>query len=128
MGKPIIMGRKTWEGLPRKPLPGRMNIVVTRQKDFVAEGAVVVDGVAAAISAAGAAPEICVIGGGEIYKMFLPVADRIYLTEVGVDVLGDTRAPVLILAEWREVAVIPSQMGENDSAAFSTRILERVRL
>lgn len=128
LGKPIIMGRKTWEGLPKRPLPGRMNIVVTRQKAFAAEGAVVADSVKAAISAAGNVPEICVIGGGEIYRMFLPLADRIYLSEVDVDVVGDTQAPVLNAAEWREISTIPAQRGENDSAAFTTRTLERVRL
>ena len=128
MGKPIIMGRKTWEGLPRRPLPGRLNIVVTRQKGFLADGAVVVSSVEAAVVAAGDVPEICVIGGGEIYGMFLPLADRIYLTAVGVDVDGDTQAPILDAKEWREVSHIPLQRGEKDSAAFSTRVLERVRL
>lgn len=128
LGKPIIMGRKTWEGLPRRPLPGRVNIVVTRQKGFAAEGAVVVTTPDAALLAAGEAPEICVIGGGEIYRMFLPLADRIFLTEVDVEVAGDTRAPVLNAGEWREVSVIPAQRSEKDSAAFSTRVLERVRL
>lgn len=128
MGKPIIMGRKTWEGLPRRPLPGRLNIVVTRQKGFLADGAVVVSSVEAAVVAAGDVPEICVIGGGEIYGMFLPLADRIYLTAVGVDVDGDTQAPILDAKEWCEVSHIPLQRGEKDSAAFSTRVLERVRL
>lgn len=128
LGKPIIMGRKTWEGLPRKPLPGRLNIVLTRQKNFVAEGAVVASTVDEAVRAAGNVPEICVIGGGEIYGMFVPLADRIYLTEVDVEVVGDTNAPLLSATEWREVSHIPAERGEKDSAAFSTRVLERVRL
>jgi dihydrofolate reductase len=128
LGKPIIMGRKTWDGLPRRPLPGRVNIVVTRQTGFVAEGAVVVSTPDAAVLAAGDTPEICVIGGGEIYSMFLPLAGRIYLTEVDIDVVGDTRAPVLNAGEWHEVSFIPAQRGEKDNAAFSTRVLERVRL
>ena len=128
LGKPIIMGRKTWEGLPRKPLPGRLNIVLTRQKNFVAEGAVVASTVDEAVRAAGNVPEICVIGGGEIYCMFVPLADRIYLTEVDVEVVGDTNAPLLNATEWREVSYIPAERGEKDSAAFSTRVLERVRL
>jgi dihydrofolate reductase len=128
IGKPIIMGRKTWEGLPRRPLPGRLNIVVTRQNSFVADGAVVTATAQEAIAAAGDVPEICVIGGGEIYHIFLPLADRIYLTEVDVDVEGDTRAPELDIAEWRDISQIPAQRGDKDSAAFSTRILERVRL
>jgi dihydrofolate reductase len=126
-GKPIIMGRKTWESLPRKPLPGRMNIVVTRQRSFAAEGAVVVTSAEAALAAAGDAAEVCVIGGGEIYKMFLPQADRIYLTDVDLDVVGDTPAPVLPLSEWHETARMPPLRGEKDSAAFTTRTLERVR-
>jgi dihydrofolate reductase len=128
LGKPIVMGRKTWDGLPRKPLPGRVNIIVTRQRDFEVDGAVVVASVAEAIEAAGAAPELCVIGGGEIYQMFIGLADRIYLTEVDMEVAGDTHAPVLQATEWREISHLPAFRGEKDSAAFSTRILERVRL
>jgi dihydrofolate reductase len=127
LGKPIIMGRKTWEGLPRKPLPGRVNIVVTRQASFAAEGAVVVRSVDDALVAAGDVPEVCVIGGGEIYRMFLPLADRIYLTRVEADVEGDTRGPELAACEWRETSRTLPMQGENDSAAFTTIVLDRVR-
>jgi dihydrofolate reductase len=126
LGKPVIMGRKTWDGLPRKPLPGRINIVVTRQPGFLAEGAVIVATVNEALNAAGDAPEICVIGGGEIYNLFLAKANRIYLTEVDVDVAGDTLAPVLNKEQWHEVSVEPAFRGETDSDSFLTRILERV--
>jgi dihydrofolate reductase len=126
LGKPIIMGRKTWEGLPRKPLPGRLNIVVTRQADFRAEGAMVAHDVHAALQLAGEVAEVCVIGGGEIYRQFLPFAGRIYLTEVNVDVQGDTLAPQLDAEEWREVAREEGVMTEKDSASFVTRVLERV--
>ena len=71
MGKPLIMGRKTWESLPKKPLPGRPNIVITRQKNYRAEGAIVVSDIPAALTAAGQIEEVCVIGGGEIFDMFL---------------------------------------------------------
>jgi dihydrofolate reductase len=124
-GKPVIMGRKTWESLPRKPLPGRMNIVLTRQLEFVAEGAEVAATVAEAMAFAADAPEICVIGGAEIYAQFLPLAGRIYLTQVDVDVMGDTRAPALADMDWQEVSRIASARGERDSAAFSTLVLER---
>ncbi len=127
LGKPIIMGRKTWEGLPRRPLPGRMNIVVTRQRDFAAAGAEVAQGAEDALAKAGAVPEICVIGGGEIYQMFLPMADQIYLTEVDVEVVGDTAAPVLNPSEWRETASFAAQRDNRDSAAFTTRVLRRIR-
>ncbi len=128
LGKPVIMGRKTWESLPRKPLPGRSNIVVTRSHGYVAEGANVVHDAAAALAVAHAeAPgEICVIGGGEIYRMFLPLANRVYLTEVDVTVEGDTRFPVLAPAEWREVSREAVAAGPNDSASFVLRVLERL--
>ena len=67
MGKPLIMGRKTWESLPKKPLPGRQNIVITRQKNYRAEGAIVVNDTASALTVAREAEEIAVIGGGEIF-------------------------------------------------------------
>jgi dihydrofolate reductase len=125
LGKPVVMGRKTWDSLPRKPLPGRLNIVVSRQSDYVAAGAVVVTGVEAALQAAGDVPEICVIGGAEIYKQFLPHASRIYLTEIDAVVVGDTPAPILDLSQWRELSRGELARGEKDTAAFRTRVLER---
>jgi dihydrofolate reductase len=92
MGKPIVMGRLTYESIGRA-LPGRQNIVITRQADFEAEGCDVVQSVDAAIEAAGDAEEIMVIGGSHIYQAFLPVADRIYLTRVQADIDGDTFLP-----------------------------------
>jgi dihydrofolate reductase len=126
MGKPVIMGRKTWESLPKRPLPGRPNIVVTRQANYAADGAIVVADVAAAISAAGDVEEIAVIGGGEIYRVVFPRADRIYLTEVDMDVAGDTHFPKLATGEWREVARETHPAAPNDSASFVLRTLDRV--
>ena len=125
MGKPLIMGRKTWESLPKKPLPGRLNIVITRQKNYRAEGAVVVADVPSALKAAGAAEEICVIGGGEIFDMFLAQTDRIYLTEVDLEVDGDTFFPPLDPAQWTETAREIHPQGPNDSAGFVLRVLDR---
>jgi dihydrofolate reductase len=127
LGKPIIMGRKTWESLPRKPLPGRPNIVLTRRTDFTAEGARVVHDVPRALQAAGDVPEVCVIGGGEIYALFFVLADRIYETVVDVDVTGDTHAPVLDPAEWIETDMATGERGLNDTASFVTRVLDRRR-
>jgi dihydrofolate reductase len=127
LGKPIIMGRKTWESLPRKPLPGRQNIVITRQKNWSAEGADVASNVAEALQLAGNVPEVCVIGGGEIYHAFMAIADRIYLTEVDATVAGDTIAPPLDPADWREVSRCASLKGEKDSAYFTTRVLDRIK-
>jgi dihydrofolate reductase len=128
MGKPVIMGRKTWDGLPRKPLPGRTNIVITRAANFASEGAVVVANADAALAAARQekADEICIIGGGEIYRLFLPMAGRIYLTEVQMDVVGDTRFPDLEQGAWREVSRDVVEAGPSDSAGFVLRVLERV--
>ncbi len=127
LGKPVIMGRKTWESLPRKPLPGRSNIVVTRQPGFVAEGAVVVGDVEAALAAAALEQpaEICVIGGGDIYRQTLPLAGRIYLTEVQMDADGDTHFPALDPALWREVSREHVTAGPHDSASFVLRVMER---
>ena len=107
MGKPMIMGRKTFESIGR-PLPGRTNIVVTRRGDFQAEGTIVVHAFdearhkAAEIAQADDIEEIMVIGGAEIYSIALPIADRLYLTEVKSDASGDTLFPAFDHADWRE--------------------------
>ena len=95
MGKPIIMGRKTWESLPKRPLPGRHNIVLTRQKGYLAEGATVAGSVEEALAGPRRerSDEIAVIGGAEIFTMFLPAVERIYLTEVDLDADGETLFP-----------------------------------
>ena len=102
MGKPIVMGRKTWESIGR-PLPGRQNIVITRQPDFAADGCDVVTSVEEAIAVAGDAPEIMIIGGSEIYALFMPHAGRLYLTRVHTNVDGDAFFPGLD-DSWRLVS------------------------
>jgi dihydrofolate reductase len=104
LGKPCIMGRKTWDSLPKKPLAGRANIVITRDNSFRAEGAVVVHSLDEALAAAGGAREICIIGGAEIYKAALPRANRIDLTEVHIAPRGDARLPPFDKTAWREAA------------------------
>jgi dihydrofolate reductase len=125
MGKPLIMGRKTWDSLPKKPLPGRLNIVITRQKNFQAEGAVVVADPKAALAAAGEADEISVIGGADIFGLFLPRAQRIYLTEVDLEVEGDIYFPWIESDLWHETAREVHPRGLNDSAGFILRVLDR---
>lgn len=124
LGKPVIMGRKTWESLPKKPLPERQNIVVSRTLGFSAEGAVVAANIGDAVALAGAAPEICVIGGAELFKAFFPLAGRIYLTRILADVAGDTFMTELS-SEWREVGHQKFPRGEKDSAAFEIFTYER---
>jgi dihydrofolate reductase len=126
LGKPMIMGRKTWDSLPRKPLPGRVNIIVSRQNRFVAEGAIVTQTVEQALRAAGDAPEICVIGGAEIYRQFLPLAQRIYLTEVDLEVDGDAKAPVLDARQWKLMSQERHPKGPQDDAAFTLKMLDRL--
>lgn len=104
IGKPCIMGRKTWDSLPKKPLPGRENIVVTRDKQFRAEGAAVFHSLEQAFAHACGAAEICVIGGAEIYKATLAFATRIYLTEVHGPFEGDTTLPLFDTSIWRETS------------------------
>src|SRR5689334_12099463 len=99
LGHTVVMGRKTWDSLPRKPLPGRTNVVVTRQKGWQAEGVVVAHSLDEAM--AGTAGTIMVIGGAEIYERALPLATRIELTEVHQDVEGDARF-MLDRTGWRE--------------------------
>ena len=109
LGKPCVMGRKTWDGLPKKPLPGRVNIVVTREHGFAAEGAVVAHSLEEAIETAGRQhpSEIMVIGGAEIFAAALPKAARIELTEVHAAPEGDVRMPAFSSQVWREVAREP---------------------
>ncbi len=99
MGKPMIMGRSTCESIGCA-LPGRRSIVLSRRSQFEAAGCEVVASVPAAIEAAGNVPEIMVIGGGHVYRAFLPLADRIYLTCVDAEIAGDTFFPQLDKAEW----------------------------
>ncbi len=127
MGKPVVMGRKTWESLPKKPLAGRRNIVITRQADFKASGADVVASAEAALSLCAAEPEIAIIGGGEIYRLFWPLADRLYLTEVDIEIAGDTWFPHVAEADWIERSREVHAPGANDSAGFTLRILDKMK-
>lgn len=127
MGKPVIMGRRTWESLPKRPLPGRRNIVITRQKNYRAEGADVVASPDEAMALCTTASEVAVIGGGEIYNLFWPVAGRLYITEADLTVDGDTFFPAPDPAEWREVSREVHEKGPEDTAGFTLRTLDRIR-
>ncbi len=130
-GKPVIMGRKTYASIGR-PLPNRVHIVVTRDPAFKVEGLCVVPTLDAAVSAAiaaGAASDVVeamVIGGGEIYRAFLPRADRLYITHVAVTPDGDTRFPDIDLSTWHVISSEDVPAGPADTAASRFTIYERV--
>ena len=124
MGKPIIMGRKTWESIGR-PLPGRQNIVVTRQQGFAADGCTVVASLEDAIAAAGDADEIVVIGGSQIYELALPLARRLYMTRVHADVEGDAYFPAVDATRWSLVAEEHHEADQRNEYAFSFRTYDR---
>lgn len=102
-GKPVIMGRKTWESLPRKPLPNRVNVVISRQADYVAECAQVVTSLQDALALCEQVPEIIIMGGAQIYAEALPLATDLRVTEVDLSIDGDAFFPVIARNRWREV-------------------------
>lgn len=102
LGHSVLMGRKTYESIGR-PLPRRRNIVITRNTDLAIEGCEMAPSLEAALAMCEGEEEVFVIGGGQIYAQAMPLADKLYITHVGVDVEGDTRFPEIAPAEWREV-------------------------
>lgn len=125
MGKPILMGRKTWESIGR-PLPGRTNIIITRDAAYTAEGCIVVHSVDAALEAARGHDEVMLIGGAQLYRQLLPRADRLYITQVEGEFTGDAWFPELDPAEWREVARSTHAPDEKNAHACTFITLDRV--
>ena len=121
-GRPVIMGRKTWESLPDafRPLPGRLNIVVSRNAGYQAAGGSVVGSLQAALSAARDAEIAFVIGGAELFNQALPLADRLILTEIDQDYPGDAFFPAFSPDEWAEASRIPQISAAGLPFAFVT--------
>ena len=131
LGKPIVMGRKTYESIG-KALPGRHNIVVTRDPNYRVEGVTVVRDPQAALRAAAATPgdpagEVMVIGGAELFRLFLPLAGRIHLTRVHGDIAGDVRWPELDSHEWRRVEQESQAADARHAYAMTFEVWERQR-
>jgi dihydrofolate reductase len=130
MGKPIVMGRKQFESVGR-PLPGRANIVVSRQKTYRPEGVEVFSDFDAALDRARAvartdgAKEVMIIGGGKIYALGMPVADRLYLTEVDAAPEGDTFFPQVDSERWQCVETLETTPSERDEACYKIAVYER---
>ena len=124
MGKPIVMGRATFDAIGR-PLPGRRNIVISRQRDLRIDGCEVASGPEQALVLAADAEEVMVIGGGQIYEQFLPRADRIELTRVHLEVEGDAFFPAPDPKEWRVVSEESFPAGQERPVGFTCLTLER---
>ena len=130
LGKPVIMGRKTHAAIGAA-LPGRPNIVITRDAGYASQGVAVVHGLDAALALArglakeGGADEVMIIGGAEIYRMALPQAERLYVTEVHAEVAGDTYFPDTPEDSWREISRQHHESGGAGTPAYSFVVLER---
>tara|TARA_R110001606_G_scaffold73735_5_gene170252 strand:+ start:10598 stop:11077 length:480 start_codon:yes stop_codon:yes gene_type:complete len=127
MNKPVIMGRKTFESIGR-PLPGRRNIVISRNTDYTAVGVDVVTSPEAAISLLCESDEVMVIGGGNIYQQFLKSADTLYLTFIDLDVVGDTQFPDYEQsANWQVVEELYNQPDDKNIYGYKFVTLDKVK-
>lgn len=130
MGKPVIMGRKTWESIPeaRRPLPGRRNIVVTRQEGYDAPGADVVPGVDEAVKLATlSCDEVFIIGGSQLYGYGLEIADRLYFTRVHTEIDdADAFFPSVDFLDWREVSRVEHPADDKHAYPFTQMVFERL--
>jgi dihydrofolate reductase len=131
-GKPIVAGRKTYHSFPRRPLPGRTNIVVSQDPNFAAPGALVAPSLVAALEAARGdalrrgADAIMVVGGADIYAQTMSDADRLVITRVKLQPAGDTKFPFIDTNVWREVERTDHAAGPDDEAGYSVYVYERV--
>jgi dihydrofolate reductase len=125
MGKPMLMGRKTFESIG-KPLPGRTSLVMTRDAQWRAEGVIVVHSFDEAFARAGAVPEIAVVGGADIFRLALPIAQRLHLTTIHANIPGDTFFPPIEPSQWRETERTEHPADERHVYAMTFSTLERV--
>lgn len=124
LGKPIIMGRLTFESFGAKPLPGRRNIIISRNSSYTADGIEVCTSIEEALQATQDSEEIMIIGGMSLYKQSLPFADRLYMTLVHADVEGDAWFPELDLSQWKCIEQHDFDADEKNPLAYSFSILE----
>jgi dihydrofolate reductase len=119
-GRPVLMGRRTWESLPEKfrPLPGRLNVILSRNPGYSTPGAILADSLARAIEKAGSDDESFVIGGAELYRQALPLAERLYLTEIAAEFSGDAYFPEIRRDEWKEIKRSPTHNEAGLGYAF----------
>lgn len=131
MGKPLCMGRKTWESLPKRPLPGRPNLVLSRDPSYAAEGAesfTTLDAMLARareIAEESGVGEVMIIGGAALYAQTLGLAERLHLTDVDADIEGDVSFPAIDPADWVELEAVAHPADARHAYAFTMRTLER---
>ncbi len=125
MGHHIIMGRRTWESLGR-PLPGRQNVVITRDRNFSAEGAIIVHSLDEALKVAANDSEVFIFGGGKVFAEALPKVEKIYLTKVHTKIDGDTFFPALNEGEWKEIERHEFSSDEKNEFDYSFVTVERI--
>lgn len=125
LGKPIIMGRKTFESFGSKPLPQRQNIIITQNFNYAADNVTITTSIDEALTKAGEVAEVMIIGGASLYQQTLPRADRLYMTLVHCDVEGDAWFPQFDISQWREIQRTEFQADEKNEYAYSFVILER---
>ena len=118
LGKPIIMGRKTFESMGNKPLPNRQNIILTHDKNFSREDVFVVHSVDEALKVVGTCEEVMIIGGASVYQAFLPFTTRLYLTVVHQEYIGDTFFPIINWEEWDSIS-------EQKMDGFTVKVWDR---
>jgi len=127
LGKPIIMGRKTFESFGGKPLPDRKNLVVTQDENYHADNAVVCHSIEQALQQVNDADEVMVIGGMSLYKQTLPIADRLYMTVVDADVEGDAWFPEFDLSDWDQLESHYHAADEKNAYSCDFTILQRTK-
>jgi len=124
LGKPVITGQKTFESIG-KALPGRTNIVLTRDKSFLAPGCIVAYSIEEALKASGDAPEVMVIGGGNVFSQFLPLTHKMYLTLIDEEFEGDAFFPEFDLSDWQETERIENQPDKENPYKYTFITFER---
>lgn len=124
MGKPIVMGRKTFESIGR-PLPGRRNVVISRDKNYSALGCDVFHSIDAALAELKNEKEVMIIGGANLYQQLLPLVTRIYLTEIDLEIEGDAFFPELDLSRWHALSRENYTKDEKNSCSFSFQLWEK---
>ncbi len=129
-GHPVIMGRKNFESIPEKfrPLPNRENIIITRQTNYTAQGCTVTHHPAEALKAAEVSgnPEVFIIGGAEIYRSYLPLADKLYITEIHAEIAGDTFFPTWKSEEWKETSRVCHPKDDRHHFEFDFVVFEKI--